>query len=132
MSQHRIRLAAATVALAATASLVTAAPPASATTEERVISLRGIEPRTGRFFIKGQVRPSYENRNAIIQRKVGRSGSWSTWKRFRTNSNSRYRERIMPLRRPGRVFYRVKINASGNYDTAYSGTIFIKTYRVRG
>ncbi|WP_432479100.1 hypothetical protein [Nocardioides sp. GXQ0305] len=153
MHAHRTRLAVAVAALATAASLVTAAPagaapssapPASVSSpsaepaaaarargsQPRFISIRGIEPRTNRFFIKGRVRPSYENRQAVIQRRVGRTGRWNAWDTFRTNGQSRYRERVSALRRPGRVYYRVKVNGSGNYRKSFSGSVYIRTFRA--
>ena len=131
MTSHRTRLAAVAMGVIATASLVTAAPAdaGSAGDQERLISIRGIEPHEGRFFIKGKVRPSYENRHAVIQRRVGRNGRWKGWDRFRTNDRSRYRERIMPLSRPGKVFYRVKVAASGDFVTSFSSAVWIRTFR---
>jgi hypothetical protein len=132
MSSHRTRLATAALAFVATASLVTAAPADAGGTgdPERLVSIRGIEPREDRFFVKGKVRPSYENRHATIQRRVGRDGRWKAWEGFRTNERSRYRERIAPLRRPGKVFYRVKVDASGDFATSFSRNIWIRTYRL--
>ena len=130
-SSHRTRRAVAAAALAATATLVTAVPAGAGTTgdEQRSISIRGVEPREDRFFIKGRVEPSYENRAATIQRKIGRSGEWSAWKDFRTNDRSRYRERVRALRRVGRVFYRVRIDASDGFRRSFSSVVFIRTSR---
>jgi hypothetical protein len=132
MPSHRTRLAAAAAAFVATASLVAAAPAdaGSPGDQERTISIRGIEPHEGRFFVKGKVRPSYEDRHAVIQRRVGRDGRWKAWDRFRTDDRSRYRERIMPLSRPGKVFYRVKVAASGDFVTSFSRTVWIRTFRA--
>jgi hypothetical protein len=117
------------LALAAPLSTITV-PAEAGTQQHREISIRGIEPRENKFFIKGKVRPSYERRPAIVQRKVGRDGHWSAWKNFRTNGNSRYREKVTALRRPGRVYYRVKVNASNGYATSFSRAVYIRTYRA--
>ena len=131
MHAHRTRLAAAAAVLALAAPLSTVTAPAQAgTPEQRSISLHGIDGPGNRFFIKGKVRPAYQNRPAVIQRRVGRDGRWKAWKDFRTNDRSRYRERIMPLRRLGRVFYRVKVEASDGFATSFSGSIFIRTVRA--
>ena len=131
MHAHRTRLAAAAAVLALAAPLSTLTVPAQAgVQEQRQISLRGIEPRNDHFFIKGKVRPSYENRAAVVQRKVGRNGHWTAWKNFRTNGQSRYRERVRPLRHTGRVYYRVKVDASGGFRTSFSGAVFIRTVRA--
>jgi hypothetical protein len=131
MHAHRTRLAAAAAVLALAAPLSTITVPAQAgVQEQRSISIRGIEPRHDRFFIKGKVEPSYENRAAIIQRRVGRTGHWNAWKTFRTNDRSRYRQKVTALRQPGRVYYRVKVNASGDYATSFSGALYIRTYRA--
>ena len=129
MHAHRPRLAAAAAVLALAAPLSTLTTPARAGVQERSISLRGIEPRDDHFFIKGKVRPDYANQAAVIQRRVGRDGRWTAWKDFRTNDQSRYRERVRALRQPGRVFYRVKIDASDGFATSFSGAIFIRTFR---
>ena len=131
MHAHRRRLAAAAAVLALAAPLSTLTVPAEAGVQDhRTISIRGIEPRENRFFIKGKVAPSYENRAAIVQRRIGRHGRWKAWDHFRTNDRSRYRQRVKALRRTGRVYYRVKVNASGDFATSFSGAIYIRTYRA--
>ncbi len=130
MYAHRRRLAAAAAVLALAAPLSTLTVPAQAGGQERLISIRGIEPREDRFFIKGKVAPSYENRAAIVQRRIGRHGRWKAWDHFRTNDRSRYRQRVKALRRTGRVYYRVKVNASGDFATSFSRAVFIRTYRA--
>ena len=126
----RTRLAVAAAVLSLAAPLSTVSAPAQAGVQERTITLHGIQPHAQRFFIKGKVRPAYENRPAVIQRRVGRDGRWKAWRDFRTNDRSRYRERILPLPRPGRVFYRVKVDASDGFAKAFSGSIFIRTFPV--
>ena len=129
MHAHRTRLAAAAAFLALAAPLSTVTVPAEAGGQEhRSISIRGVEPRENRFFIKGRVAPSYENRAAVVQRKVGRHGRWKAWDHFRTNDHSRYRQRVKALRRTGRVYYRVKVDASGGFATSFSRSVFIRTY----
>lgn len=131
MLDRRAKLAAAAAVLSLAASLSTVTTPAQAGVEEqRLILLRGIEPREDHFFLKGRVLPSYEGRRAVIQRRVGRHGSWQDWKRFRTDDRSRYREPVAALRRIGRVYYRVRIGASGAFAESFSRAIFIRTYRL--
>jgi hypothetical protein len=129
---HRTRLAAAVLALAVSAPLtaVGTAQAEPATPEvERTITIKGIEPRNNVFFAKGKVEPSYENRYAIMQRKLKSANSWDNWKKFKTNGESRYRKEIKALNRVGTICYRVKINASGRFETSYSGRVCIKTTR---
>lgn len=128
----RTRLAAAVAALALSAPLAAvgtaqAAPAAPDATRE--ISIKGIEPRNDVFFAKGKVAPSYENRFAIMQRKLKSEKKWDNWKKFKTNDNSRYRKEIKALNRVGTICYRVKIKASGDFETSYSGRVCIKTTR---
>jgi hypothetical protein len=129
---HRTRLAAAVLALAVSAPLTASgtAQAEPATPEvKRTISIKGIEPRNNVFFAKGKVEPSYENRYATMQRKLKSANSWDNWKKFKTNGESRYRKEIKALNRVGTICYRVKINASGRFETSYSGRVCIKTTR---
>ena len=131
MHAHRTRLVAATAVLLLAGPLSTVSTPAEAGVQvQRSISIRGIEPHDDRFFAKGRVRPTYAHRDAILQRRVGREGRWKAWEEFRTTGRSRYRERITALRRPGRVFYRVKVEASDGFRTSFSGAIWIRTFRA--
>lgn len=134
MPEHRFRAAVAAAILTAvvTGSVAAAAPGGAAVqrgSDPRFISIEGIEPQPERFYVKGEVEPEYQNRAAVLQRKVGRSGRWKAWKDFDTNGQSKYRERIKALRRVGRVFYRVKVEASGSFRTSFSGVVFIHTVR---
>ncbi len=128
----RTRLAAVVCALAVSAPLTAAstaqAEPASPDAT-REISIKGIEPRNNVFFAKGRVSPSYENRYAVMQRKLKSDKKWDNWKKFKTNGKSRYRKEIKALNRVGTVCYRVKVKASGRFETSYSGRVCIKTTR---
>ena len=128
----RTRLAAAVCALAVSAPLaaVTTAQAEPATPEaKRDVSIKGIEPRPNVFFAKGRVQPSYENRYAIMQRKLASENKWDNWKKFKTNGQSRYRKEIKALNRVGTICYRVKVKASGRFDTSYSRKVCIRTTR---
>ncbi len=136
---HRLRLVAAGAALVMSASLTvattaTAEPPApakattSAAKEKRTINIKGVEPRPNVFIAKGRVFPAYEKKPAIMQRKLKSEKKWGTWKRFKTNGKSRYRERIAPLKRRGIVCYRVKIKGNKKFKNSFSTKVCIKTY----
>lgn len=135
MSATRTRLAAATVALIAAAPLAVlgtanAEQVASQGKAERAISIKGVEPREGVFFVKGKVQPDYEKRFAILQRKLKSANKWSNNGKFKTSSTSRYRERVHALNRPGTVCYRIKIKGNDNFKTSYSGRVCIRTFRA--
>ncbi len=134
----RLRLVAAGAALVMSASLTVAttatagpvAPPAAATApkEERIINIKGIEPRPNVFIAKGRVFPAYENKPAIMQRKLKSEKKWGPWKQFTTNAKSRYRERIEPLQRRGTVCYRVKVKGDEEFKNSFSARVCIKTF----
>jgi hypothetical protein len=127
----RTRLAATVAALALSAPLavVATAAAAPATPEvKRTISIEAVEPGDNNvFFAKGRVRPSYENRYAIMQRKLEDAKKWKDWKKFKTNGKSRYRKEIKALNRVGVVCYRVKIKESGRFETSFSLPVCIRT-----
>lgn len=132
---HRMRLAVVGAALVATTPLVAVTATADVATTaapakpERTITLKGVEPREGVFFAKGRVTPDYKNRFAIMQRKLKSADRWRDWDKFKTTSQSRYRERIAPLKRTGVVCYRVKIKGNANFKTSYShDVVCIRTF----
>lgn len=135
MCATRIRLAAVTVALVATAPLAAlgtanAQPSSPQVKPEREISIKGVEPRDGVFFVKGKVQPDYQERFAFLQRKLKSENSWSNARRFTTSGDSSYRERVRALKRPGVVCYRVKIKGNANFKTSYSSRVCIRTFRA--
>lgn len=134
MFANRMRLAAAAIALVAgapLASLGTAdAAPAAEAKPERTISIKGVEPREGVFFVKGKVEPDYKQRFAIVQRKLKSENKWDNFRTFKTTDDSRYRERVYALKRSGVVCYRVKINGNDVFATSYSGRVCIRTSRA--
>jgi hypothetical protein len=130
MPAHRTRLAAA-VAVLALAAPVTATSTAEAGVQEsRTITIKGVKTPRDKFFAKGRVSPEYAERNAVMQRKVRGQARWRKDFRFQTNENSRYREKIRPLKRVGRVCYRVRIAASGDFRTSFSDRVCIRTFRA--
>lgn len=131
---NRIRLVAVSAALVATAPLATvgtanAEQAAGEAKPERIISIKGVEPKDGVFFVKGKVQPDYKERFAIVQRKLKSEKSWDNDHKFRTTDESTYRERVYALKRPGTVCYRVKIKGNDNFKTSYSGRVCIETFR---
>lgn len=129
---HRMRLAVVGAALVATTPLmaVTATADVAATAavkQERTITVKLVQPREGVFFAKGRVKPDYKERFAIMQRKVKGTKKWRDWRKFRTTDESRYRERIVPLNRVGRVCYRVKIKGNARFKTSYSDRVCINS-----
>lgn len=129
------RLAAAVLTVAAATSLTTStasagSPGGDGSAATRTITITAVEPRDDVFVAKGTVDPAYADRIAIMQRKLRREKSWSTWRKFRTTDASRYRRRIDPLRRPGVVCYRVRVKASDGYDDSSSSRVCIRTYRA--
>lgn len=132
MSANRMRLAAATIALLAAAplaSLGTAHAAAGEPKPERVISIKGVEPKDGVFFVKGNVEPAYKERFAILQRKLKSEDSWGNARKFKTTAESTYRERVYALNRPGMVCYRVKIKGNDTFATSYSAQFCIRSRR---
>ncbi len=129
---NRTRLvAAAATAILAAAPLATIGPAEAGTTlPNREISIKGIQPRDGVFFAKGKVTPDYQNRYAVMQRKLKSDNSWDDWKKFKTNDSSRYRKEIKALDRVGTVCYRVKVKGNESFATSFSGRVCIRTRRV--
>lgn len=133
MFANHTRLAAASIALVAAAPLASLGTAHAATAlvkPERTISIMGVEPKDGVFFVKGDVQPAYKERFAIVQRKLKSESTWSKLRTFRTTDESTYRERVYALDRPGRVCYRVKIKGNDNFATSYSGRVCIRTRRA--
>ena len=131
---NRTRLVAVAAALVATAPLAAvgtanAEQAAGEAKPERIISIKGVEPKDGVFFVKGKVEPSYKERFAIIQRKLKSEKSWDNYSKFQTTDESRYRERVFALKRPGTVCYRVKIKGNDSFKTSYSARVCIRTFR---
>ena len=131
---NRMRLVAAAAALVATAPLAAlgtahAEQAAGEAKPERTITIKGVEPRDGVYFVKGKVTPSYKERFALVQRKLKSEQTWSSYDRFKTTDESRYRERIEALERVGTVCYRVKIKGNDTFATSYSGRVCIRTFR---
>jgi len=133
MFATRMRLVAATVALVATAPLAALgtanADPAGEAKPERTIKVVGKEPREGKFIIKGNVKPNYERRSAIVERKLKSAKNWGTFRKFKTDGQSKFTERIAALNRPGVVCYRVKIKGNDSFKTSYSSRVCIQTTR---
>ena len=131
MFANRMRLAAATIALVAAAPLASlgTAHAAGEVKPERSISIKGVEPRDGVFFIKGKVEPNYQERFALVQRKLKSEQKWSNLRKFQTTDESRYRERVFALERAGTVCYRVKIKGNDAFATSYSSRVCIHTFR---
>jgi hypothetical protein len=117
-----------TVATTATAEPSAPALVATAAKEKRIINIKGIEPRPNLFIVKGRVFPAYEKKPAIMQRKLKSAKKWRTWKRFKTNGKSRYRQRIAPLQRRGTVCYRVKVKGNKKFKNSFSARVCIKTF----
>ena len=133
MFANRLRLVAAGAALVMSASLTvpssaTAEPAGPQAKEERTITIKGVEPRPNVFIAKGRVFPAYENKPAIMQRKLKSAKRWTTWKNFETNGTSRYRERISALKRVGVVCYRVKIQGNAKFKNSFSNKVCIRTF----
>ncbi len=134
MFANRLRLVAAGAALVMSASLTvassaTAEPAAPQAKEERTINIKGVEPRPNVFIAKGRVFPAYENKPAIMQRKLKSAKRWTTWKKFETNGSSRYRQRIAALQRVGVVCYRVKVQGNAEFKNSFSRKVCIRTFR---
>jgi hypothetical protein len=110
------------LALVLVAVLVaTAGPAAGAETREVIAKPR--EPRPDVFFLAGRVRPAYERRPAILQRRNCGGCVWFAFDRFRTDGESRFR-RPVPDLKPGqkKVCYRVKVPGSKGFEKALSET----------
>ncbi len=134
MLDTRLRLVAAGVALVLSASLTvassaTAEPAAPRAAEPRTITIKGVEPRPNVFIAKGRVFPAYENRPAVMQRKLKGAERWRPWTSFETSDTSRYRQRISALTRVGVVCYRVKVWGNGTlFTTSFSKKLCIRTF----
>ena len=95
----------------------------------RTITIVGKEPRPSQFFISGKVRPEYDRKQVIVQRKVGKKGTYRTYKRIKTNGQSRYRTGVAELNRRGRVYYRTKTVGTKKFKGSFSnGAIVITTF----
>lgn len=95
----------------------------------RDITINGNEPRPSKFVISGKVRPEYDRKVVVVERKVGKNGKFKTYKRIKTNGKSQYRTGVAELRNRGKVFYRTKTAATKNFKVSYSdGAIVITTF----
>lgn len=139
MFATRMRLAVATAALAVAAPLAVSTSAAADRTGEsaaavaqekksRVVYLKGKEPRANVFVAYGRVEPGYKKRPAVLQRKLKSEKRWSDWKRFQTDGQSKYRERIAALKRNGIVCYRVKVPGNATFKTSFSRNIDGKSF----
>ena len=140
MFSTRMRLAVATVALAVAAPLAGSTVAVADQTgrssaqvaqakQARTVYLKGKEPKAGVFVANGRVEPGYAKRPAIMQRKLKSAKKWTSYKRFKTNNNSKYRLRIAALNRKGVICYRVKVPGNKNFKTSYSTNITGKSQR---
>lgn len=131
MFANRTRLATVAIALVAAAPLATLGTANAAPAKpERTISIVGVEPKNGVFFVKGKVEPDYKERFALVQRKLKSENTWDSYRKFKTTNESKYRERVHALARPGVVCYRVKIKGNDTFATSYSGRVCIRTRRA--
>jgi hypothetical protein len=99
-----------------------AAPaPAVFAAESREVIVKPREPRPDVFLLAGRVRPAYEKKPAILQRRNCGSCSWFAFDRFRTDADSRFRL-LVPDLEPGRkkVCHRVKVPASKGFSRSFS------------
>ena len=72
------------------------APGAPAETREVIVQPR--EPRPDVFFLAGRVKPGYERKPAILQRRNCGSCAWFGFEHFRTDGNSRFKRPVPDLR----------------------------------
>lgn len=139
MFSTRMRLAVATVALAVAAPLALSTgavadetgqstAQAAQAKKARTVYLKGKEPKEGVFVAYGRVEPGYAKRPAIIQRKLKSANSWNNWKRFETDGDSKYRERVAALKGSGVVCYRIKVPGNETFKTSFSRNIEGKSY----
>jgi hypothetical protein len=98
-----------------------AAADTASRAETREVIVKPREPRPDVFVLAGRVRPAYEKKPAILQRRNCASCSWFAFERFRTDADSRFR-RSVPDLEPGRkkVCYRVKVPASKGFARSVS------------
>jgi len=105
--------------------VVAAAPVQAlgAPAETREVIVKPREPRPDVFFLAGRVKPGYERKPAILQRRNCGSCAWFGFEDFRTDGNSRFKRPVPDLRAGQRkVCYRIKVPASQGFATAYSET----------
>jgi hypothetical protein len=100
-------------------TLAAAAAARGAETREVIVKPR--EPRPGVFVLAGRVRPAYEKKPAILQRRNCGGCLWFAFERFRTDGDSRFRLPV-PNLKPGqkKLCYRVKVPASNGYARSFS------------
>jgi hypothetical protein len=105
--------------VAAAAPIPTAASPA----ETREVIVKPREPRPDVFFLAGRVKPGYERKPGILQRRNCGGCAWFGYDHFRTDGRSRFK-RPVPDLEPGdkKVCYRIKVPASNGFATAFSET----------
>ena len=98
-------------------------PALGAPAETREVIVKPREPRPDVFFLAGRVKPGYERKPAILQRRNCGGCAWFGFEHFRTDGNSRFKRPVPDLRAGERkVCYRIKVPASKGFATAYSET----------
>lgn len=115
------------------AGLTSVTAPANAAEKiTREISIKGDEPRTNKFVIKGRVTPSTGTKvNIVVQvKKCGTATDckkkYKTFRKTKTNAQGRYTQQVAgPQKGVQRVYYRVKTAPNDKYKGATSASVYI-------
>ena len=107
--------------LAGVTAVVATMPALAAPAESREVIVQPREPRPDVFFLAGRVKPGYERKPAILQRRNCGGCAWFGFEHFRTDGHSRFKRPVPDLRvGEKKVCYRIKVPASKGFSTAYS------------
>lgn len=127
MRMHRLVAAPIALVVMAATPLALATPATAADKVEREISVRGIEPKPNKFFIKGAVETgSYPSSKLVMMRKPGGTQDWKTFTTFKTDADSKFRVRVYgPGKGSEKVCYKVKAPSTKKYKTSFSRSLCI-------
>ena len=73
-------------------------PALGAPAETREVIVKPREPRPDVFFLAGRVKPGYERKPAILQRRNCGGCAWFGFEHFRTDGHSRFKRPVPDLR----------------------------------
>lgn len=97
----------------------------------RKLNSRGAEPRPGRFFIKGSVKPKWKRKPVVIQRKTCKSCAWKKWDVVKTNRKGKFSARIYAKKKAGKIWYRPMVKPTTQFVRTIGGAVVITTYYYR-
>jgi hypothetical protein len=91
----------------------------------RNMPIRLQQPRPGRIFLAGVVRPEYARQRVVVLRKACGTCAWRTFARPLTDGSGRYRTQLSIPRRRSHFFI-VRARASRGFALSYSQRVRIR------